>query len=272
MSVANSNPIVNELSEIWHKCGINVGDTVLLHSNVTHVLMHYNYFNQPNNSKKEMVLSVDDILDSFLFALGNEGTLIVPLFNFGFSEGKLFDINTTPSKMGILTEIARNRKEHVRTLNPVYSFAIFGKNKQYFQSIKLETALGADSVFSRLMELDGKIAVLGLTDKKCMTFYHHIEEMHQVNYRIPKQFTALYTDSQNNTIEQTIGLYVRDLDNGVSTLLDPVADLMWESGLYSGERYNEGMGLRVVSANKMYNFVSQLIKQNKTEGYLYEIK
>jgi aminoglycoside 3-N-acetyltransferase len=234
--------------------------------------MHYNYFNQSSDSKKEKVLTVDEILDSFFLALGSKGTLIIPLFNFEFSKGKPFNINTSPSHMGVLTEIARKRKGYVRTLNPIYSFAIFGKKKKYFQSIKLKTALGADSVFSRLMELNGKIAVLGLKDKDCMTFYHHIEEVHQVDYRISKKFSALYTDYKNKTIKQTINLYVRDVDNGVNTLLDPVADLMWENGLYSGERYNEGSGLRVVSANKMYSFVSKLIEQNKTEGFLYETK
>ena len=272
MSVINSNPIIHDLLEMWRRCGINSGDTVLLHSDVKRILMHYNYFNQPNDSKKEKVLSVNDILDSFFLAIGAKGTLIIPLFSFDFSNGKPFNINTTPSQMGALTEVARNRTGHVRTQNPVYSFAIFGKNKQYFQSIKLETAIGADSVFSRLMEMDGKIAVLGLTDRKCMTFYHHIEEMHHVDYRISKRFSGLYTDSQNNTTRKTINLYVRDLDKGVNTLLNPVSDLMWESGLYSGERYNEGMGLRVVSANKMYSFVSGLIKQNKTKGFLYEVK
>ena len=272
MSIINSNSIIRELSEAWISCGINSGDTVLLHSDVKHVLMYYNYFNQPSGKKKKKILSVDDILDSFFYALGSEGTLIVPLFNFEFAEGVPFNINTTPSQMGALTEAARKRDNYIRTLNPIYSFAIFGKNKQYFQSIKLETALGVDSVFSRLMELDGKIAALGLSDKKCMTFYHHIEEMHQVDYRIPKQFTALYTDSKNRMSKKTISLYVRDVNNGVSTLLDPVADLMWKKNLYSGDKFNEGMGLRVISANKMYSFVSHLIKQNKTKGFLYEIK
>jgi aminoglycoside 3-N-acetyltransferase len=105
-----------------------------------------------------------------------------------------------------------------------------------------------------------------------MTFYHHVEEIHQVDYRIPKQLTAPYFDSQNRMSKAAISLYVRDLDNGISTLLDPVADLMWKKNLYSGDKFNEGMGLRVISANKMYSFVSHLIKQNKTKGFLYETK
>ena len=70
MSVINSNPIIDDLLEMWRRCGINSGDTVLLHSDVKRILMHYNYFNQPNDSKKEKVLSVNDILDSFFLAIG----------------------------------------------------------------------------------------------------------------------------------------------------------------------------------------------------------
>jgi aminoglycoside 3-N-acetyltransferase len=271
MSKIDENPIVLELSKIWHKSGIKFGDTVLLHSDVKNILMYYNYFSQPSDSKKEVILNTEEILNSFFLALGIDGTLIIPLFNFEFCNGKPFDINESPSQMGALTEAARKRKGYVRTLNPVYSFAVFGKNKNYFKSIKLKTALGSDSVFSRLRELNGKIAVLGLNDKDCMTFYHHIEEMHQVDYRIYKGFTGLYTDQKKTTKDLTIKLFVRDIDKGVESLLDPVADLMWRNGLYSGEKYNEGKGLRVISANKMYTFVSNLIDQNKAQGLLYEI-
>lgn len=97
--------------------------------------MHYNYYNQPKNTKKIKVLSVDNILDSFLFAIGDTGTLIVPLFNFEFTNGATFDIRNTPSQMGVLSEVARKRDDYIRTTNPVYSFAIFGKNKQYLNRL-----------------------------------------------------------------------------------------------------------------------------------------
>ncbi len=271
MSKLTTNLVMQQLILQWQKCGIKQGDTVLLHSDIKNLLMRYNYYMQPKSSKKEKILSVNHILDSFLSAVGETGTLIIPLFNFDFTNGIAFDIRNTPSQMGVLTEVARKRDSYVRTTNPVYSFAIFGKNKQYFESIKLTTALGKDSVFSRLMELNGKIAILGLSDQRCMTFYHHIEEMHQVPYRITKRFKTPYTDYNGNTKQQTITLYVRDLDRGVCTLLNPVANLMWQEGLYKGEKYNEGTGFRTIFARRMYDFVSKIIKNNKTKGFLYEI-
>ena len=47
---------------------------------------------------------------------------------------------------------------------------------------------------------------------------------------------------------------------------------MWEAGLYSGCRPNEGSGLRVVSATRMYDFVSDIIKSGRAMGLIYQIK
>jgi len=263
--------IVKELASEWKRCGVKEGDTILLHSDVGRLLANYNFYNRPDDVIGD-VLTVDNILDSFLHAVGEIGTLIIPLFNFGFSSGKDFDIRRTPSNMGALTEVARKRDGYIRTTNPVYSFAIFGKRKDYFKSVKLTTALGSDSVYARLLELDGKIAALGLPDNKCMTFFHHIEEIHQVPYRIYKEFMGLYSGHSGVAKQQKIRLYVRDLDNGVRTSVENAGNLMWEEGLYHGERFDTGLGLRTISANEMYSFVSNLIKENKTKDVLYRIE
>lgn len=273
MSSLNNNLIISDLAQKWQNCGMLEGDTIVLHSDVRKLLLYYNRFSQPKGKKKVRVLSVEDIFDSFLKAVGVKGTLIIPLFNFDFSSnGKVFDIRSTPSQMGVLTEHARTRGDYLRTKNPVYSFAIFGKNKKYFESIDLHSAIGKDSVFSRLIELDGKIAVLGLSDKNSMTFYHHIEEMHNVAYRIRKNFTAPYIDSSGKETKETISLYVRDLDRGVQTLVDPVGEMMWRKGLYSGEKFDQVHGLRTISATNMYKFVSNIILNNSAKDNLYEIK
>lgn len=273
MSSLHTSSIINELAQKWQDCGMLEGDTIVLHSDVRKLLLFYNHLSRPKREKKVRVLSVEDVFDSFLKAVGVKGTLIIPLFNFDFSShGKLFDIRSTPSQMGVLTEHARKRDDYLRTKNPVYSFAIFGQNKKYFESIDLQSALGKDSVFARLIELDGKIAVLGLPDKYSMTFYHHIEEMHNVSYRIRKNFTAPYIDSNGKETMETISLYVRDLDRGVQTLVDPVGEMMWRKGLYSGEKFDHVHGLRTISAANMYKFVSKIILNNSSKDNLYEIK
>ncbi len=105
-----------------------------------------------------------------------------------------------------------------------------------------------------------------------MTFYHHVEEMHNVPYRIRKNFTASYIDYNGKEKKETISLYVRDLNKGVQTLVDPVGELMWRKGLYFGEKFDQGHGLRTISAASMYKFVSKIILNNSAKDNLYEIK
>jgi aminoglycoside 3-N-acetyltransferase len=105
-----------------------------------------------------------------------------------------------------------------------------------------------------------------------MTFYHHIEEMHKVPYRYYKTFSGQYTDQNGMTEVRTYGIFVRDLKKEVLTHVNPVGELLWERGLYIGFRPQEGSGLRVISARKMYDFVSNIIVSGKAKGLLYVIQ
>jgi aminoglycoside 3-N-acetyltransferase len=104
-----------------------------------------------------------------------------------------------------------------------------------------------------------------------MTFYHHVEEMHNVPYRYHKTFTGDYTDADGVKGRRTYGLFVRDIERGVCTHVDPAGELLWENGLYSGDRPGEGTRLRVISARRMYELVSDIILSGRAEGLLYKL-
>jgi aminoglycoside 3-N-acetyltransferase len=247
-----------DLVQNWRSCGIEPGDTVLIHSSLKRTL-------QAHQTTPEAVMQ------SFLDAVGPTGTVLFPLFNFDFTKGVPFDIRTTPSQMGALTEAARLHPEAVRSGHPIYSFAVIGQQAQSFD-VDNYSGYGPDSPFAILRRLNGKIAVLDLSDLNSMTFYHHIEEMHAIPYRFHKQFSGQYTDANGYTDERTYGLFVRDLDKGVTTDVDPMGEALWELGLYHGERPNQGVGLRTISANAMFDAVSQVIESGRALGLLYSIR
>ena len=246
------------LAQNWRKCGIQPGDTVLVHSSLKRTLIDYNTTPQA-------------VMESFLEAAGPEGTVLFPLFNFDFTKGVPFDIRSTPSQMGALTEAARLHPGAVRSGHPIYSFAVIGPNAEKF-NVDNFSGYGADSPFGILRALDGKIAVLDLADLNSQTFYHHIEEMHEVDYRFHKRFTAPYTDIHGVTSERTYGLFVRDIERGVTTDVDPMGEILWQKGLYHGQRPKEGIGLRTIKANEMFAAVSEVIQAGRAEGLLYSIK
>jgi aminoglycoside 3-N-acetyltransferase len=222
--------------------------------------------------KSGIKLTPTDILESFLKAVGQSGTLLLPLFNFDFTKGVAFDIRTTPSHMGALTESGRMHPFAVRTGHPIYSFAAIGFAAEKFRGINNFSGYGSDSPFAVLGEMNGKIAVLDLPDQNSMTFYHHVEEMHEVDYRYHKKFTADYTDESGKTESKTYGLFVRNIEKGVLTHVNPAGELMWEKGLYSGCRPNYGSGLRTITARQMYDFVSDIITSGNAKDILYRIE
>jgi aminoglycoside 3-N-acetyltransferase len=259
-----TNEAVAVLSQDWRGAGIRNGDMVLLHSSTRGALRKL--------KKLGFALDVGIILDSFLEAVGSEGTLLLPLFNFGFCSGTPFDIRTTPSEMGALTEAARIRAATVRTGHAVYSFAALGKRKDLFCGVDNFSGYGADSPFGILHQEGGKIAVLDLPDQESMTFYHYVEESMSVDYRFHKQFSGLYTDFEGNTRPRTYGLFVRKIEQGVVTRVDPMGEVLWRKGLYSGDRPGMGSGLRVIEARSLYQEVASVIEQGKAPGLLYEIQ
>ena len=256
--------ILDQLVSEWHAAGIEPGDTILIHTSLKRTFTRY--------AEQGHTLTPQLILDSFRQALGPEGTLLLPLFNFDFTRGVPFDMRTTPSQMGALTEAGRLTPGAVRTGHPIYSFAVLGRQAERFRGVDNFSGYGADSPFAMLRQMDAKIAALNLYDQNSMTFYHHVEEMHNAPYRFHKRFTAPYTGFDGLTGERTYGLFVRNIELGTLTHVNPCGELMWQAGLYSGCRPEEGSGMRVIRARAMFDFVSQIITSGRARGILYRVE
>ena len=164
--------MIQTLADEWKKAGVEEGDVLLLHSSIKRTFKRY--------LKADVRLTPQDILESFLEAIGSTGTLLLPLFNFDFAKGVPFDERNTPSHMGVLTEVGRIYPLAVRTGHPIYSFAAIGFAADKFRKIDNFSGYGIDSPFSVLRKMNGRIAVLDLPDQNSMTFYHHVEEMLEV--------------------------------------------------------------------------------------------
>jgi aminoglycoside 3-N-acetyltransferase len=255
--------MIETLQQRWKRSGLEEGDTILIHSNIKRTLLEYRTSN--------IQFSPPDILESFLDVIGPRGTLLLPLFNFDFVKGVPFDIRRSESQMGVLTEIGRIFPGAVRTGHPIYSFAAIGYRSSDFSGIDNTSGYAEDSPFGVLKRLEGKIGSLDLEDQKSMTFYHHVEEVKQVDYRYFKSFYGGYTNILGETSFKKYDLYVRDIERGVITDVNRAGELMWGAGLYCGFRPNQGPGLRFVKAKAMFEFVEGLIDAGKALGTLYSI-
>lgn len=227
----------DELVLNFQKMGLSRGDVLLVHSS-------YKSFGGIEGGPQTVIDAIRSILT-------DEGTLIVPTFNYDFCDGKPFDIKKTPSKMGIISELVRTDSNSKRTFNPVFSFAVLGKHRDYLASLRSEHSFGPNSIFAKLRELDAKIMIIGLTYNESMTFFHHVEEIHGCDYRYFKEFKGSITNYDDVKQEGKIVLFVRDIERGVQNAVDKMGLIMEQEGIVKSAIIGESE-IKIMSANDVY--------------------
>ncbi len=246
---------LDQLVSEFRTLGIAPGDTLLVHSSY--------------KSLGGVEGGPQTVIDALLAALGEEGTLIMPNFNFDFCKGAPWDVRTTPSHMGAITELVRNDPRAKRVFHPIYSFAVIGKHAENLTAERYVSSYGKASVFGKLRQLDGKIMVIGLSYTNSMTFFHHVEEMEGADYRYMKSFTGQVTDWDGTTREATYTMLVRDIERGVHTEVDPMGVLMEQAGVITVSRIGEAK-VSLMRADEVYAFTAR--EMRREPGLLYYIE
>jgi len=146
--------------------GIRRGDCLLVHSSLS--------------SLGYVEGGADCVIDALLEAIGPEGTLVLPTLTFNIvnANNPVFDVRSTPSVVGRITEVFRQRDGVVRSLHPTHSCAAAGPLADALTEghEKDITPCGRRSPFARLIDKDGRIVFLGV-DLSCNTTFHALEEM-----------------------------------------------------------------------------------------------
>lgn len=250
---------LTDLVDGFRALGVEAGDTLLVHSS-------YKSFGPVDGGPQTVIRALELAVDT-----EHDGTLIMPTFNFGFNKGEPWDVRTTPSKMGVLTELVRVDPRAKRVFHPFYSFAVLGKHAEMLGGLRYKSAYERNSVFGKLRDLDGKIMVIGLSYTNSMTFFHHIEQMEGVDYRFLKQFTGEVTDADGHTYTDTFEMLVRDIDKGVITEVDPMGFLMEEKGVIQVRKIGEA-DVKLMKANEVYAFTAREMRRDPHLLYRIEKK
>ncbi len=141
-TVVTRQDIVDGLRRI----GIQAGDLVQVHSS----LSAFGYVEG----------GADTVVDALLEVLGPEGTLMVPTFNHGSAD--IYDIKTTPSKNGAVTEAVRKRPEARRSMHPTHPYGAIGYLADQLVSGHLEAGtFSHESPLGKLAIWGGYVLLLG---------------------------------------------------------------------------------------------------------------
>lgn len=155
---------------------------------------------------------LDNTIDALIESVSKEGTVVMPSFNWDACKGETFDPLTTPSQVGVLTELFRKRPGVVRSIIPPWcTFAAIGKHAKDIADIKGTSSFGADSVLQYLYDVNAKYVLLGCTYDEGAVHLHWLEEKFEVPYRYWKDFKCkLKIDGA--IVDNVSKMYARRLD------------------------------------------------------------
>lgn len=168
------------------QAGVTPGRTVFSHANIA--------FFGPVEGARSMPDLVQVMLEAFSQALGDDGTLVLPVFTYSFGSDKtdkVFDLQhslSTTSAMGnaLVTGLAG-----CRSADPMLSVVAVGRRAAELTAGIDPICFGPDSIWARLHAEDALICNLNLDSGS--TFLHWVERELGVPYRqdIPMSGTII---------------------------------------------------------------------------------
>ncbi|WP_211436795.1 AAC(3) family N-acetyltransferase [Campylobacter mucosalis] len=235
---------------------IKDGDTICVHSEIFN-------FGKPLLSKDEFLSA---LLDCFYEVIGKTGTLIMPTFTYSFCKNMIYDKLNSKSTMGVLTEFFRHQNGVVRTNDPIFSFAIFGDDKNAYLADTPST-FSKKCVYDVLKNKNGKIVLFG-TQNLGYTFTHYVEEQANVSYRYFKEFNGILKDENAKMHKKSIMYYVRDLYKNSATSVEKQVKILKRTGNFQ-EAFIYNIPITSINANKYFNDTIKALKQD--ENALLEV-
>ncbi len=248
------------LMDEFRALGLEAGDTIFVHSSFTSL----------SHARGGVEGGPQTVIDAMLEVLTPEGTLIMPTFNYDFLHGKTWDIRTSPSILGILTELVRQDARAKRMYHPTHSVAAIGKRADEVAAIRSFDCFGATSIYQKLRDWNAKILVIGLIYSKSITIIHHVEQLAEVDYRFMKEFTGTAIDWDGIPRQETISMYVRDVDRGVVLDIEPMGRIL---DAQVAHKRKVGLGdFRLLDANDLFDVAYKALKEHKGPGLTYIIE
>ncbi|MEA3402042.1 MAG: AAC(3) family N-acetyltransferase [Armatimonadota bacterium] len=175
--------IINDLRAL----GVGPGMTIMAHSSLS--------------SLGHVEGGAETLIEALIEAVGPEGTVAMP----AMPGSGVFDVETSPSTVGTVTEVFRTYPGVKRSFHPSHSACAIGPKADYLLADTLQqpTAVGVESPWGRLSRLsEGYVLLLGV-DQDRNTLLHHPEEIVRAPYlsTIERQYVDEHGNVQTKTLE-----------------------------------------------------------------------
>jgi len=171
-----------EMKVCLRSLGVLEGDSILLHSS----------FGPLNGFQG----SPEDFIDSLIEAVGANGNLLMVSMPYLTSTYKYlqtlrcFDVRKTASRMGLISEAFRRRKNVLRSLHPTHPVLAYGPKADWIvaEHEKSLYPCGLGSPFEKLALMNGKVVFYDVPFYT-FTFFHYLEDLIRDTLPFPLYFS-----------------------------------------------------------------------------------
>lgn len=143
----------DRIAAALRRAGLGRGDTLFVHNSI--------------RALGYVVGGPDAVVDALLFTVGSTGHVTVPTFTSCRTTTRnkahtIFDIDTTPSKLGLIGETLRRRPNAFRTCHPTKSFAAIGpRASELVAGAEGGTDFDIDGPYGKLVAMGAWVVMLG---------------------------------------------------------------------------------------------------------------
>jgi aminopeptidase-like protein/aminoglycoside N3'-acetyltransferase len=250
----------NFLMDEFSSLGMVAGDTIFVHS----------AYSSLGRAPGGVEGGPQTVIDAILDVIGDKGTLIMPTFNYDFLKGVPWDIRSSPSQMGAMTELVRLDPRAKRMFHPIYSMSAIGMHADELAAHRSQDCFGETTVFKKFRDWDAKILIIGLAYSKSITFLHHCEQAAEVDYRFLKEFKGTAIDKDGKPHEGGYTMFVRDVDRGVVLDFEPIGALL-DSQVVKKKKIGLGE-VRLMKCRDVFRVAVKAMKEHVGPGLTYVIE
>ena len=215
--------------EIVKSMDIKEGENIFIASDILRIGLQF--------YKSKEKFSLDSLIEKIQKKITLSGTVVFPTYNWDFCKGITFDYNKTKSRTGALTQRALERKDFKRTKHPIYSFAVWGKDKEELYKLENKSSFGIESPFEYFIEHNYKMIFLDVSFTNSLTLALHIEQLLNVPYRFLKYFKAKYIDEDGTELEKEYSMFVRYLEFKIDQDMTELEKLAQSKGILKENKF-----------------------------------
>lgn len=203
-------------------------------------------------------------IDSFQAVL-SKGTLIIPAYTDDLWSGDTFDVRKSKPTTGALSNKVFRRSDFQRTLDPLHSVFVWGRDTVEVLDLQSSSTFGEDSVFGYLYQKKGKMICIDVHFQNSFTFVHYVEEKLKVKYRKHYHLNMKVVDHDGSTHDKHIDFHTKR-----PWILTDLYDLQQSFGA-DGIKQNYKFGhskIQYFELQKAHDYVIKYIRSGKR---LYQV-